>query len=93
MVFLPVVLRMKQSKNAYLVIDDDDLEETDLNYLFSEPEGDYLLMMGQICHEDGAMHRGRLMMIIVLSDSMQPNIIAGEILHDYGSEYWDTRKE
>ena len=45
-----LLLKEKQSNDAYLVIDDDDLQEANrLNdYLFNSPgaEGDYLLMMG-----------------------------------------------
>lgn len=88
---------------TYLVIDDDDLQESNrLNdYLFNSPgaEGDYLVMMGHGMlynhSEDGANASweidddNRFVRFYATQD-----IKAGqEILHDYGSEYWDTRKE
>lgn len=90
-------------KCTYLVIDDDDLQAANrLNdYLFNSPgaEGDYLLMMGHGMlynhSEDGANASweidddNRFVRFYATQD-----IKAGqEILHDYGSEYWDTRKE
>ena len=87
---------------AYLVIDDDDLQEANrLNdYLFNSPgaEGDYLLMIGHGMlynhHKDDANASWEI------DDDNRfvrfyatKSIAAGaEILHDYGDEYWDTRK-
>ena len=87
----------------YLVIDDDDLQEINrLNdYLFTSPDvkTDYLVMLGcgmmynhgtpanaewQIADDDN-----RFVEFTALID-----IRAGdEILHDYGSEYWESRKD
>jgi SET domain-containing protein len=88
---------------SYLVIDDDDLQEINrLNdYLFTSPDvkTDYLVMLGcgmlynhgapanaewQIADDDN-----RFVEFTALID-----IRAGdEILHDYGSEYWDSRTD
>ena len=87
---------------TYLVIDDDDLKEANrLNdYLFNSPgaDGDYLLIMGHgmlYNHDDKANAAweidddNRFVRFYATRD-----IAAGEeILHDYGREYWDTRKE
>ena len=87
----------------YLVIDDDDLQEINrLNdYLFTSPDQktDYLCVLGcgmiynhgapanaewQIAGDDN-----RFVEFTALTD-----IKAGdEILHDYGTEYWDSRRE
>ena len=88
---------------AYIVIDDDDLqEENRLNdYLFTSPDAatDYLVVMG--CgmlynHSDQANASwevdetdNRFLRFYADRD-----IKAGEeIFHDYGSEYWSTRAE
>ena len=88
---------------AYIVIDDDDLqEENRLNdYLFTSPDAatDYLVVMG--CgmlynHSDKANASwevdetdNRFLRFYADRD-----IKAGEeIFHDYGSEYWSTRAE
>ena len=86
---------------TYLVIDDDDLKDANrLNdYLFNSPgaEGDYLLIMGHgmlYNHDDNPNAAGKLMMIIALSILCHARYQwQKEILHDYGSEYWDTRKD
>ena len=86
----------------YLVIDDDDLQEINrLNdYLFTSPDvkSDYLCVLGcgmiynhgtppnaewQIAEDDN-----RFIEFTALHD-----IRAGdEILHDYGEDYWNSRK-
>ena len=86
----------------YLVIDDDDLQEINrLNdYLFTSPDvkSDYLCVLGcgmiynhgtppnaewQIADDDN-----RFIEFTALHD-----IRAGdEILHDYGEDYWNSRK-
>ena len=86
----------------YLVIDNDDLQEINrLNdYLFTSPDvkSDYLCVLGfgmiynhgaspnaewQIADDDN-----RFIEFTALHD-----IRAGdEILHDYGKDYWDSRK-
>ena len=86
----------------YLVIDDDDLQEINrLNdYLFTSPDvkNDYLCVLGygmiynhgmppnaewQIADDDN-----RFIEFTALHD-----IRAGdEILHDYGEDYWNSRK-
>ena len=86
----------------YLVIDDDDLQEINrLNdYLFTSPDvkSDYLCVLGygmiynhgtppnaewQIADDDN-----RFIEFTALQD-----ICAGdEILHDYGEDYWNSRK-
>ena len=86
----------------YLVIDDDDLQEINrLNdYLFTSPDAksDYLCVLGcgmiynhgtppnaewQIADDDN-----RFIEFTALHD-----IRAGdEILHDYGEDYWNSRK-
>ena len=86
----------------YLVIDDDDLQEINrLNdYLFTSPDvkSDYLCVLGygmiynhgmppnaewQIADDDN-----RFIEFTALRD-----IRAGdEILHDYGEDYWNSRK-
>ena len=86
----------------YLVIDDDDLQEINrLNdYLFTSPDvkSDYLCVLGcgmiynhgtppnaewQIADDDN-----RFIEFTALHD-----IRAGdEILHDYGQDYWNSRK-
>ena len=88
---------------AYIVIDDDDLqEENRLNdYMFTSPDAptDYLVVMG--CgmlynHSDNANAGwevdetdNRFLRFYADRD-----IKAGEeIFHDYGSEYWSTRAE
>ena len=88
---------------AYIVIDDDDLqEENRLNdYLFTSPDAptDYLVVMG--CgmlynHSDNANASWEVdsadnRFLRFYADSA---IKAGEeIFHDYGSEYWSTRAE
>ena len=87
---------------TYLVIDDDDLQEANrLNdYLFNSPgaEGDYLLMMG---HGMLYNHSEKANASWEIDDDNRfvrfyatKDVAAGdEILHDYGSQYWDTRKE
>ena len=86
---------------AYIVIDDDDLhEENRLNdYLFTSPDvkTDYLCVLGYgMIYNHGAPPNAewqiadgdnRLVEFTALAD-----IKAGdEILHDYGSDYWDSR--
>ena len=87
---------------TYLVIDDDDIKDANrLNdYLFNSPgaEGDYLVMMGHgMLYNHGEPANAaweidddnRFVRFYATSD-----IAAGdEILHDYGTDYWDTRKE
>ena len=87
---------------AYIVIDDDDLQEVNrLNdYLFTSPDdpGDYLCVMGAgmlYNHSDVPNAAweiddddNRLLRFYTTSD-----VAAGdELLHDYGSEYWKTRE-
>ena len=87
---------------AYIVIDDDDLQEVNrLNdYLFTSPDdpGDYLCVMGAgmlYNHSDAPNAAweiddddNRLLRFYTTSD-----VAAGdELLHDYGSEYWTTRE-
>ena len=87
---------------AYIVIDDDDLQEVNrLNdYLFTSPDdpGDYLCVMGAgmlYNHSDVPNAAweiddddNRLLRFYTTSD-----VAAGdELLHDYGSEYWTTRE-
>jgi SET domain-containing protein len=87
---------------AYIVIDDDDLQEVNrLNdYLFTSPDdpGDYLCVMGAgmlYNHSDTPNAAweiddddNRLLRFYTTSD-----VAAGdELLHDYGSEYWTTRE-
>ena len=87
---------------AYIVIDDDDLQEVNrLNdYLFTSPDdpGDYLCVMGAgmlYNHSDAPNAAweiddddNRLLRFYTTSD-----VTAGdELLHDYGSEYWTTRE-
>jgi len=87
---------------TYLVIDDDDLKEANrLNdYLFNSPgaEGDYLLIMGHgmlYNHDDKPNAAweidddNRFVRFYATRDISEGE----EILHDYGAEYWDTRKE
>ena len=88
---------------SYLVIDDDDLQEINrLNdYLFTSPDvkTDYLVMLGcgmlynhgtpanaewQIADDDNRFVEFTALMDIRAGD---------EILHDYGSEYWDSRTD
>ena len=87
----------------YLVIDDDDLQETNrLNdYLFTSPDdpGDYLVLMGfgmLYNHGDPANAEWQ----IDDTDNRFVRMTAArhikkgeEILHDYGSDYWTTRAE
>jgi SET domain-containing protein len=85
----------------YLVIDDDDLQEINrLNdYLFTSPDdkNDYLCVLGfGMIYNHGSQPNAewqiddddnRFVCFAATRD-----IKAGdEILHDYGSEYWDTR--
>jgi len=86
----------------YIVIDDDDLQEANrLNdYLYNSPDrvGDYLCVMGfGMLYNHGNPANAewqidddnRFVRFSALCD-----IEAGaEIVHDYGEEYWDTRKE
>ena len=99
---LPIAKDETIERCTYLVIDDDDLQEANrLNdYLFDSPgaKGDYLLMMGHgmlYNHSDEANASweidddNRFVRFYATKD-----IAAGqEIVHDYGSDYWDTRKE
>ncbi len=87
----------------YLVIDDDDLQETNrLNdYLFTSPDdpGDYLVLMGfgmLYNHGDPANAEwqiddedNRFVRMTAARDIAKGE----EILHDYGSDYWTTRAE
>ena len=87
---------------AYIVIDDDDLQEVNrLNdYLFTSPDdpGDYLCVMGAgmlYNHSDTPNAAweiddddNRLLRFYTTCD-----VAAGEeLLHDYGSENWTTRE-
>jgi len=87
---------------GYLVLDDDDLKDVNrLNdYLFTSPDdpNDYLCIMGcGMLYNHGSEPNAkweiddddnRFVRFYAARD-----IKAGEeILHDYGSEYWDTRK-
>ena len=87
---------------TYLVIDDDDLQEANrLNdYLFDSPGavGDYLLMMGHgMLYNHSTVANAsweidddnRFVRFFATADIG----VGDEILHDYGTAYWDTRKE
>ena len=86
---------------AYIVIDDDDLQEDNrLNdYLFTSPDckTDYLVMMGAgMLFNHGAP--GNCEWEIDSTDNRFVIFLATktikaseEILHDYGTEYWATR--
>lgn len=88
---------------TYLVIDDDDLQEANrLNdYLFNSPgaEGDYLLMMGHGMLYNHSQSEANASWEIDDDNRFvrfyaTKTIEAGaEILHDYGDEYWETRKD
>jgi len=86
----------------YLVIDDDDLQEINrLNdYLFTSPDdkNDYLCVLGcgmiynhdsdpnaewQIDDDDNRF---------ICFTAKRPIKKGEEILHDYGADYWDSRK-
>ena len=85
----------------YLVIDDDDLQEINrLNdYLFTSPDGksDYLCVLGcGMIYNHGAPPNAewqiadgdnRFIEFTALADIK----VGDEILHDYGSDYWDSR--
>ena len=85
----------------YLVIDDDDLQEINrLNdYLFTSPDvkSDYLCVLGcGMIYNHGALPNAEWQIdddnrfICFTAKSV---IRSGEeILHDYGSEYWDSRR-
>ena len=88
---------------AYIVIDDDDLQEVNrLNdYLFTSPDAatDYLVVMGcgMLYNHDSPPNAkwevdeadNRFLRFYADRD-----IKAGEeIFHDYGEEYWTTRAE
>ena len=87
---------------GYLVIDDDDLKDPNrLNdYLFTSPDDphDYLCIMGHAMlynHDANPNAKWEIddddnRFIRFYADR---DIKAGEeIFHDYGQEYWDTRK-
>ena len=89
-------------KCTYLVIDDDDLQPANrLNdYLFNSPgeEGDYLVMMGHgMLYNHGLPSNASW----EIDDDNRfvrfyatKAISAGEeIVHDYGEDYWETRKD
>ena len=85
----------------YLVIDDDDLHEINrLNdYLFTSPDNkdDYLCVLGcGMIYNHGSPPNAEWQIdddnrfIFFTAKSV---IRSGEeILHDYGSEYWDSRR-
>jgi SET domain-containing protein len=87
---------------AYIVIDDDDLQEVNrLNdYLFTSPDdpGDYLCVMGAgmlYNHSDTPNAAweiddddNRLLRFYTTRDVERGE----ELLHDYGREYWETRE-
>lgn len=86
----------------YLVIDDDDLQEINrLNdYLFTSPDdkNDYLCVLGcGMIYNHGAPPNAEWQIddddnrfICFTARSVIKK--GEEILHDYGSEYWDSRK-
>ena len=88
---------------TYLVIDDDDLQEANrLNdYLFNSPgaEGDYLLMMGHGMLYNHSQSGANASWEIdddnrfVRFYATKAIEAGNEILHDYGEEYWETRKD
>ena len=98
---LPIAKDETIERCTYLVIDDDDLQEINrLNdYLFTSPDvkSDYLCVLGYgMIYNHGAPPNAewqiadgdnRFVEFTALAD-----IKAGdEILHDYGSDYWDSR--
>ena len=86
---------------AYIVIDDDDLQENNrLNdYLFTSPDctSDYLVMMGVgmlfnhsspgNCDWEIDPTDNRFVLFKATCEIKAGN----EIFHDYGEEYWETR--
>ena len=85
----------------YLVIDDDDLQEINrLNdYLFTSPDdkNDYLCVLGcGMIYNHGAPPNAEWQIDDddnrFVCFTAKSAIKAGEeILHDYGSDYWDSR--
>lgn len=88
---------------AYLVIDDDDLQEANrLNdYLFTSPDdpGDYLVLMGCGMLYNHASPSNAEWQIdeednrFVRITAVVPIAKGAEIFQDYGEEYWRTREE
>ena len=86
----------------YLVIDDDDLQSTNrLNdYLFTSPDdkNDYLCVLGcGMIYNHGAPPNAEWQIDdddnrFICFTARSVIKIGEEILHDYGSEYWDSRK-
>ena len=88
---------------AYIVIDDDDLQEVNrLNdYLFTSPDdpNDYLVVMGcGMLYNHGVPANAKWEVDETdnrfLRFYADRDIKAGEeLFHDYGEEYWTTRAE
>ena len=88
---------------AYIVIDDDDLQEVNrLNdYLFTSPDdpNDYLVVMGcGMLYNHGVPANAKWEVDETdnrfLRFYADRDIAAGEeLFHDYGEEYWTTRAE
>ena len=88
---------------AYIVIDDDDLQEVNrLNdYLFTSPDdpNDYLVVMGcGMLYNHGVPANAKWEVDEIdnrfLRFYADRDIKAGEeLFHDYGEEYWTTRAE
>jgi len=86
---------------AYIVIDDDDLQETNrLNdYLFTSPDdkNDYLCVLGcGMIYNHGAPANAEWQIDdddnrFVCFTAKSAIKTGEEILHDYGSDYWDSR--
>ena len=85
----------------YLVIDDDDLQEINrLNdYLFTSPDdkNDYLCVLGcGMIYNHGAPANAEWQIDdddnrFVCFTAISAIKTGEEILHDYGSDYWDSR--
>jgi SET domain-containing protein len=85
----------------YLVIDDDDLQEINrLNdYLFTSPDdkNDYLCVLGcGMIYNHGALPNAEWQIDdddnrFVCFTAKSVIKTGEEILHDYGSDYWDSR--
>ena len=87
----------------YIVIDDNDLKKNSrlFDYVFTSPqdENDYLCVLGygmlynhsykpnvewRILEEDNRF---------IAFEAIKNIKVGDEIVHDYGKEYWETRKE
>ena len=85
----------------YLVLDDDDLHEINrLNdYLFTSPDNkdDYLCVLGcGMIYNHGSSPNAEWQIDddnrFICFTAMSVIRSGEEILHDYGSEYWDSRR-